>query len=334
MMFKKQRLHPIAILLHTLKILVQIVRHYYVVIIATMIALRDIPLIYLMLILLGVILIAGIIGVLWWYRLTYEISGDELIIQHGIFIRKQRFISRHRIQSIDLTAHVIHRLFHLVKVDIKTAGSKDGAEATLSAVTLKKGERLRQMLMVRQSFKQDEEKQRLNKRPSVKISFKSLFIAGSTSGSIGVMLSVIIAVFFKIEQYIPSHYYDLTVNYVVGLSIIILIGFLCIVFILLWLLSIARTIIKYGHFTITKRDHELLVTRRLLEKKQLTIPLHRVQAIEIEKSIIRQSLGYARIIAVVAGGAETDDEFPVLCPIIKVRDIDNFLQAFFPDQAG
>src|SRR5699024_10513016 len=99
-----------------------------------MIALRDIPLIYLMLILLGVILIAGIIGVLWWYRLTYEISGDELIIQHGIFIRKQRFISRHRIQSIDLTAHVIHRLFHLVKVDIKTAGSKDGAEATLSAV--------------------------------------------------------------------------------------------------------------------------------------------------------------------------------------------------------
>src|SRR5699024_2557968 len=92
--------------------------------------------------------------------------------------------------------------------------------------------------------------------------------------------------------YIPRQFYDHTLEYLIVLSIVIIIGLVFVVLFILCLLGIAGTMIKYGHFTITKREDELFITRVLLEKKQLTIPLRRIQAVGIEESIIRQPLGY------------------------------------------
>src|SRR5699024_12406395 len=78
-------------------------------------------------------------------------------------------------------------------------------------------------------------------------------------------------------------------------------GVALILFIVSWILGIVRTIIKYGNFTITKDDGELLITRGLLEKRQLTIPLRRIQAIGMKESMIRQPLGYITVFAEVAG---------------------------------
>src|SRR5690625_7606567 len=104
-----------------------------------------------------------------------------------------------------------------------------------------------------------------------------------------------------------------------------------IVLLVLWIFSIAGTIIKYGNFTIIKKEEELFITRGLLEKKELTIPLKRIQAIRIEESIIRQPFGYVTVHAEVAGGSMDNREgTPVLFRILTTRGVGGFLHSLSP----
>src|SRR5699024_5478342 len=238
-MFEKRRLHPIAILFN----LFQLIRHSLFIIVVSVVTLQGKPLFYFILVGSGILILFLVISFLLWYRMTYQVVDDEVRIEHGVFVRKQRFISKNRIQSIDLTASVIHRLFNLVKVEIETAGSGEGAEASLRAVTRSQGEQLRKTLKLSSEPAHTSDERLVDDYPSFRTSFKRLFVAGSTSGSIGVMLTILLIGFSEVEQYIPRQFYDHTLEYLIGLSIVIIIGLVFVVLFILWLLGIAGTMI-------------------------------------------------------------------------------------------
>src|SRR5699024_1938113 len=68
------------------------------------------------------------------------------------------------------------------------------------------------------------------------------------------------------------------------------------------------------------------------EKKQITIPLKRVQAVGIEESLLRQPFGFAVIYVEVAGGSlEKGEDFSTaLFPILKINDVDDFIERYLP----
>lgn len=331
-MSEAKRLHPAAILFNFLKV----IREFLFAIILGFITFRNESFFYFILIASVLIILMISYSVASWYRYTYRIEEDELRIEYGILIRKKRFISINRIQSIDLTASVIHRFLKLVRVKIETAGSGLGSEASLTAVKLSEGEQLRSELKRERVSADQTEEVVENQAPVRKITFKRLFLSGTTSGSIGIIAAIFAFVFSEMEQFIPDNIYESTINWVIGLSIVILIVLGVLVLILLWVLGIAGTMIKYGNFTITKNEKELFITRGLLEKKQLTIPLSRIQAVGIEESLIRQPLGYVTVFAQIAGGSmRKGEEFPtVLFPILKKSEVEDFLQEFLPDYAS
>ncbi|WP_461176838.1 PH domain-containing protein [Virgibacillus ainsalahensis] len=330
-MSKQQRLHPAAILFNFVKS----IREAIFLIVLGFITFRDESLFYFILIGSVFLIILITSSALSWYRFTYRVENDELRIEYGVFIRRKRFISKNRIQSIDLTSGVLHRIFKLTKVQIETAGSGAGAEASLQAVTLAEGERLRNELKKGkvQEAEATEEEEGFSSRPTFQITFKRLFLAGTTSGSIGVILAIFAFLFSQFQQFIPDGVYNSTVDWVIGLSVVFIIGLSLLLLIILWLLGIAGTMIKYGNFTITKNEDELFITRGLLEKKQITLPLKRIQAIGIQESIIRQPLGYVTVFAEVAGGAmEKGEDFStVLFPIMKREEAEDFLEDLLPN---
>lgn len=331
-MSEKTRLHPAAVFFSFIKT----VKELAFAIILGFISFKGESLFYFILAASIVLILILAFSVISWYRYTYRVEDDELRIEYGIFVRKKRYISKNRIQSIDLTASVVHRIFKLTRVNIETAGSGTGAEASLKAVKLVEGETLRKELKTAKSNQVDKD-EAINipetARPTLKIPFKRLFIAGSTSGSIGVILALAAFGFSELEQFIPDNFYDDTLERVIELSVIFIIGLVIILLLVLWLLGIAGTMIKYGNFTITKNEQELFITRGLLEKKQLTIPLKRIQAVGIQESMIRQPLGYVTIFAEVAGGSldKGEDFSSVLFPIMKADEVDDFMEKFLPD---
>ncbi|WP_289891700.1 PH domain-containing protein [Virgibacillus pantothenticus] len=216
-MSKPKRMHPIVIFFQVIRSLRETILPFIAAIIAT-------PKAYFFYVIIGLIVVAllfAIFSTLSWLRFTYEVTSEELRIESGIFIRKKRYISKSRIQSIDISANLLHQLFKLAKVQVETAGS--GAEGTLTAIKLSEAEALRRELQGYQNILADAEAEEAAEQqrtvPSYQISKKRLFFAGTTSGSIGVLAGLITFLVSEMEQFIPNRYYDNMVEWIVELSI-------------------------------------------------------------------------------------------------------------------
>lgn len=325
-MYNAERLHPAAILLNIFRILKDSLFLLVLAFVAT-----DLP---VFLIIVGVyILIVGVLGTISWFRYSYWVDDNALHMEYGVFVRTKRTISKNRIQSIDLTESIIHRVFKLAKVNIETASSGQQAEAALAAVKYKKGIELREQLKYRKSTAEGEllEEEEIAETKK-QISFKDLLLAGMTSGGLGIILGFFFFGLSEVEEFIPETVYDVTLEWFITTSIMTVILLVLMMLILVWILSVGWTLIRYGKFTIKRVDDELLITRGLLEKKQLTIPLHRIQAVGLEENILRQPFGYASIVAEVAGGSsdKQTDASVLLFPIMKKSEIQGFLETFVP----
>lgn len=99
-----------------------------------------------------------------------------------------------------------------------------------------------------------------------------------------------------------------------------------------WIVSVAITFINYYEFTIRVEDEEIIITRGLLEKKKITIPLSRIQGVRIVENPLRQLTGYATVIVDSAGGslAEKDEKIRLI-PLIKKDQINPILVQIFPN---
>ena len=326
-MFDKKRLHPATLILNMIKP----VKETIFIIIISFITL---DFIYFLLILLAYLFVIVLFASLSWYRFTYWVTDDALQMEYGVFKRTKRTISKNRIQSIDLTENIIHRIFKLVRVQIETASSGTAAEASLPAVKLREGESLRRELKYRKAADRLDEEEDSLQVPAVKkeITFGRLLLAGVTSGGVGVILGIIALALQEVEDFIPDNIYDSTIAWFVSTSIVTIILLVVVVLFIVWLLSIGLTLVRYGKFTIILQDDELLITRGLIEKKQLTIPLHRIQAIGIEENIFRQPFGYASITAEIAGGSSggKEEASTVLFPLMDKAEVPEFLEKFIP----
>ncbi|MBT2644366.1 PH domain-containing protein [Bacillus sp. ISL-41] len=284
---------------------------------------------------IGVVVLVLVYGVLSWYRFTYRIEQGELRIEYGLIVRKKRYIPFDRIQSLDLSEGILQRLFGLVKVKVETAGSggmglQDG-EAVLTAITKQDAQEIHDYLVSIKKSGQaldGEEAPESTDDLLYKISVSELLMLASTSGGVGVVISAVLAFVFQFEEFIPyeqifdgvEHFVQ---NGVVFISVVVFLGFL-----LAWIIALFGTMLKYANFTVRKVDNDLVITRGLLEKRQFTIPLNRIQAVRISENLVRQPLGYASAFVESAGGSALDQESSkvLILPIVKKRKIPGLLE--------
>ncbi|WP_058306538.1 PH domain-containing protein [Gracilibacillus massiliensis] len=281
-----------------------------------------------------------IFSVLSWYRYTYLLEEDQIRIHQGILIRKKRTISKHRIQSIDLSQNIIHRIMGLTKVQIETAGSDHRIDAALSAVKMAEGKKLHDQLKYKKQVMEEDEEEGEPTEDVVpvaeaqrKITPKALLVAGSTSGSFGIILGLFGLVFSQFESVIPDRFYNQVTEWLFSQAAQILIVFAIIVLLLLWVLGVLATIIQYWNFTITRYEKELFITRGLLEKKQSTIPLKRIQAVGIKETLIRQPLGLATMYVEIASGeiSQNQEMHTLIFPLLRKSQVQSFLQELLPE---
>ncbi|MBT2689200.1 PH domain-containing protein [Bacillus sp. ISL-47] len=287
----------------------------------------------------GVVMAVFIIGVLSWLRYTYRLEEGELRIEYGILVRKKRYIPLERIQSLDLSEGLLQRPFGLVKMKVETAGSSGGgdAEAVLTAISRKDADFIQQAFSTAKK-KPSENSNELESAAAMrkiiyKISPGQLLLLASTSSGVGVVISAVFALIFQFEEIIP---YDkvfaglegFIANGVIFVSILVFIGF-----VFAWIIALVGTMLKYADFTLRKTDKELIITRGLLEKRQMTIPLHRIQAIQISENLIRQPFGLATVYVESAGGSLEDSESArvMVLPIVKRSRIAGLLKSDLPD---
>lgn len=289
-------------------------------------------------IILVVMIVLSLFSVIQWHRFEYWFEEDELRIEHGVFVRKKRYIPFERIQSLDYTESILHRMFGLVQINIETASSGGEPEVALSAVSKSAAEAIeaviedgkRQIAFEKRKESNVEQQPVERKNETIfEMKTKDLLILATTSGGIGVILSGLLLFSTQFIEFIPTDFLYTQFKNVMQYSLVVIGLILLVVFGLAWILSVAMTYIAYYSFKVQKDDENIMITRGLLEKKKVTIPLKRVQAIEVVQNPFRQLIGYETVILHSAGGVGDGQRLHLL-PLVPKVQRNEPLYALFP----
>ena len=299
---------------------------------------------YLTFIIFGVLIIVFFItGIIKWKRFVYWFEDDELRIEYGLFVKKKRYIPFHRIQSLDYTEGILHRPLKLVKVKVETAGGADvtKSDAELTAITKDAATRIEKKMTEakqRKMRKLDETEELepvvepvQESRAVFKMVGKDLLVLATTSGGIGLILSGVFIFLGQFAELIPfdKAYSEISEFIRYGVLIVVIAVFL--VLLVIWGISVLMTYLGYYGFTVELDKEDLVISRGLIEKKRVTVPLNRVQSVRIIENPFRQLFGYANVVIDNAGGGLGESARINLFPLVKKTNINGSLKEIFPD---
>lgn len=347
-MTEKKRMHPITIVVSIVK---SIKDGIIPLIFGLIFIMEKIGLPFFILAILALFIIIVIQNIIRWYRFTYRVEENEVRIEYGLFVKKKRYIPIERIQTINLTAGVFQRLVGVVKVEIETLGSSsDSSEGELTAIPKEDAETLR--LLVKQEKQKNkkieeiaegqegqEEQGELEETPKqvYKLSTKDLVVAAMTSGRVAFIAAVIGGFISQVQDKIPERYvekfYDGVYEQVAQLSVVLIIGLVLFVLFLTWVISIIGTMIRFGGFTVIRTKEDLHISRGLLEKVEVHVPISRIQGVSVSESLLRQPFGLATVQLHLVSAAADDEGSSerALLPIVKKRNVQAFLRDFLPE---
>jgi len=280
-----------------------------------------------------------------WTRITYRVTEQGIEFASGLLSRNERFLPSDRVQAIDFQEDVIHRLLGVVAIRVESAaGAGAGADITLEALSRDEAERLRSVLLrrhrtgdagvVRDEVQPAETSIAIEQGELIaRVPLRRLLIAGATSGRIGPALGLIFGIVqFGDELLFGSNWErladaapDATVSVV---AVVALVGS-----VLAWTFAVVSTLLVYGNFELRRIENRLQATYGLLERRRVSLPLTRIQAVVITEGVLRQPFGLAAIRAESAGYGKDSAESGVLIPILRRREISGFLQRAVPEFA-
>ncbi|WP_100330090.1 PH domain-containing protein [Bacillus xiapuensis] len=291
------------------------------------------------------ILFVLVSGVIKWLRFTYRVEAGELRIEYGLFVKKKRYIPIERIQSVDVSEGPLQQAFNLVKINIETAGSSANAdsEAELTAITKEEAAALEEIINREKSKEYREEMDQdlpdsanADRDPATVLyqaKLSDLLLLAATSGGAGVVISAVVAFLSQFSEFIPYEKVFKEASHLLESGVVFVSMLVVAVLFLAWLISVILTLLKYYNFTVEMTEQDIVIKRGLLEKRQTTIPLSRVQGIVMVENPLRQLIGYSCVQVESAGGSAAEEggtSFNIL-PMVKKWEAFQLLENMFKD---
>ncbi len=93
--------------------------------------------------------LAVVTGLTHWATTRYLVTDERLYLRHGLFNQKRLSVARDRIRSVDVTAHLLHRMLGVCRVSIGTGRNdyRSGEGFRLDGLTRRDAESLRVLLL-------------------------------------------------------------------------------------------------------------------------------------------------------------------------------------------
>ncbi|MXQ51120.1 PH domain-containing protein [Salinicoccus hispanicus] len=281
------------------------------------------------------------------YRTRFWIEDGKFIYKDGVITNREKELDVRRIQSIDFSEPIFHRLFGAVKLDITTPG--DGIKID----TIKKSQAisLQDILYDEKSYIRDEveagassewprvtEDEHGTQETASEVLYhmdgKSLLLMSMTSGALGTFLALVfgfinlIGANFLIERYF-DYFEDAVAS--IALAIGLAVGLFIVVGYAIGILIMAM---KYYKYSLEMKHDDLIVEYGLLEKKHQSVNINRVQNIIVKDSIIRRMIGYYSLSVTITSDSldsEDIDGTVDLLPFIKRDRLYEIVQHIFPN---
>jgi len=286
------------------------------------------------LVLIGFVVVAvfaAVWGFLSWRATTYGVSGGAFHLKQGVLQKNERTIPLDHVQSVDTVQGVIQRLFGVVEVRVETAGGGgEGPDASLPALDLEAAEALRREI---EGSRREVVEEATGPTVIRRLSTRELLIAGATSGQIGVALSLIAVASQVLDDFFSDSFVERIVTSFAPRSITTVLILVLLIGLFAWLLAIGGTVLAYAGFTLSRDGDFLYIRRGLLEKREATIPLARIQAVKVVEGVLRQPFGLAMLRVESAGYGEDAGVSTTLFPLLSRDRMRSLLREAAPEFA-
>ncbi len=236
-----------------------------------------------------------------WFRTTYEVGPEGLVIRSGVWWRTVQTVPPQRIQQVDQRRGIRHQVLGLVELRLGLAGTGQVNEVSLDSLGEAEAVRLAAMLdRWRRSGPQDSvddgggsvvwSPPEPAAVPLLRLTTKQLVIAGLTSRSLWLAPLAAVAVSFQLLSDLGLvEESQSTVER--GLAAMSPAAVLVILLAVVSVASVGFTVLSHFNLTVERRGSQIGVRRGLIEVRHATLPLGRVQVVRVGTNPIRRRLG-------------------------------------------
>ncbi|KIX91380.1 hypothetical protein TP70_02905 [Staphylococcus microti] len=350
-MYSPQRLHPIS---YVMGIFTAIKSNFIPILLFILFAVKDFdytdPTKYIFPGLVTLFFVISLItNAVNTYRTRYWIEGQHFIVTSGLFNLERKELNISRIQSMDTSQNVIQQIVGGVRLQIQTPS--DGI--ALETITKQQSEWVQAELeKVRQDLKETNQVATTNEQgdtdasaePIVEereellyhLSTKNLLLMAMTSGAIFVALATLSPILTAVQDYLDWGWIYEELEKVVKTAISVTVVILAVIVLTAYLIGIIITVMRYFNYTLKRQGDYLTIRYGLLNVKNVTVPLRRIQAVIEHKSFLRTLFGFTSYDFVITSDMEIDldndfaDGRVMVLPFIRQREAHRVLQAMIP----
>lgn len=280
---------------------------------------------------------AGIIfNFISWYYKMYWVENNVLHIKEGLFTKKESYLNKERVQTINTSSNILYQILGLTRLKIETAGGDGEAEVQLAGITREEAANLIAMLNKNSDVKDAPELEVpsivKNEHTAVAytLTWKEILLASITSGKFGLLFSILFVLADKIRDIMPNHIVKKIEHYVetyVSESDIVGWGYMIVALLLLsWIVSTIQYALQHANFTISRKRDEIRISQGLLERKELVLKAHRIHGIKMKEGILRKPFGYCSVHVEAIQKFEEGQTDVTIHPLMKKKKVLEMLQ--------
>ena len=242
--------------------------------------------------------------ILYYLNFIFYVADGEFVLKKGYFRKKTLTIPLDRIQSVNTKQNLIQQILDVVSLEIDTAGS---VAKELKIHALEKSFSIELQNQLRSGeFKKDaldtDSKNEIAEEVILKLTPNDLLRIGISQNHLRTGL-IIIAFGFQIFQQIQDLFKEKADEYsnefigFISNSNLALIIFLIVFFTIISILfSLFRTMLKYFDFTMVKKEGAYHIESGLINKRNVTIPLDKVQELNWKTDPIKKLFGIYHLV--------------------------------------
>ena len=279
------------------------------------------------------------------FRLRYD--DRELVIRSGLIFRNERHIPFSRIQNVDASQNVFHRLFNVAEVRVETGGGKE-EEAKLSVLPYSAFLEMRDHVFRERVLESKEPPTHTTHPVLVHLNLRELLLCGFLENKGMVLIGAAFGVGWEtgLLNRVSGQLFDrfffrnLFRPFVDGSPfpfdrIAIGVAGFAVFLVVVRVISMIWAFVRLYDFRLTRVGEDLRTEYGLFTKVAATVPIRRVQAITINAGPLHRLLKRTTVRVATAGGRGKKDQSAAnvrewLAPLIRLEALSPLLQQVLP----